>query len=113
MLTGTKETSRVGDAERGVDHHVEQADLGRQELAGARAAALEEELDGEAVAHEPADVGVDDGGVEPVAAEARRMKNAPARRKTGPSGKNERLSPAAMRGTWQVARGRNTNESSR
>ena len=70
MLTGTNETVLFSSAERGVDDHVEEAELRREELAGARAAALEEELDGEAVADEPANVGVDDGGVEAIALEA-------------------------------------------
>ena len=58
------------EAERGLDHHVEQAELGREELASPRSPPFEEELQRVAVAEQAADVGVDDGGIEPVALEA-------------------------------------------
>ncbi len=56
-------------AERGVDHEREEPQLGRQELARARAAAFEEELEGRAVLDQPAHVGVDHRAVEAVAGE--------------------------------------------
>ena len=55
--------------ERRLDHHAEQAQLGRQQLAGARAAALDEELDVERLAQQLAHVGAEDRAVELVALE--------------------------------------------
>ncbi len=66
---GDEDDVAVGDAQARVDEHVEQAELGRQEFSRSRPGALEEHLDGPAIAEDAAQVGVDDGGVEAVAAE--------------------------------------------
>ena len=75
-------------------------ELGRQQLAGARAAALGEELLVDAVVHQLPHVGLEGRGVDPVALErAPEEERAAAPQDSGPSGKNERLAPAATSGT--------------
>src|SRR5690606_28217243 len=70
--------SAVGRAEHGVDDDREQPELRRQQLASTRSRALEEELERPAVEHAPAHVGVDDRGVESVAAETATYEEGPA-----------------------------------
>ncbi|MEZ4249014.1 MAG: hypothetical protein R3B99_12320 [Polyangiales bacterium] len=57
------------ELQRGVDHHRQQAELRREQLARARASALDEELEREALDDQPAHVGVDEHGVELLALE--------------------------------------------
>ena len=60
----------IAELQRRVDDHREDPELRRQELAGARAPALDEELEVVALDEDRADVGVDERGVELLALEA-------------------------------------------
>ena len=88
---------------RRFNDHVQEAELGGQELARARAAALQEKFDGEPLADQAAHVASTTAPYRRSPLNERRMKKAPPRRRMRPSGKKERLSPAAMSGSCRSA----------